>query len=159
VVIRRPIEAVVTTVPLFAILFLPIGLGVHHIYLWAAPPASWSPRVAEQVHAKQAYLNVPHWSARALVFFALWSAAAWLLRRWSLSAEPDSVGRRRALSGAMAPVLALTLTFGAFDWMMSLDPTWTSNAYGFYVAAAGFLAASSLIALLVYAAKRAGVLP
>ena len=31
----------------------------------------------------------------------------------------------------MAPVLALTFTFGVFDWMMSLDPTWTSNAYGF----------------------------
>jgi|RhiMethySRZTD1v2_1073278.scaffolds.fasta_scaffold18410_7 hypothetical protein len=159
IAIRRLIEAVTTTLPLLALLFLPIGAGARHIYLWAAPAPSWSPHVAEQIHSKQAYLNLPFWWARAGCFLGLWTLVAWLLRRWSLAASTESSGSRRALSGAMAPALALTFTFAAFDWMMSLDPTWTSNAFGFYVSAAGFVAASALIAILAWAARRAHAIP
>jgi hypothetical protein len=159
IAIRRLIEAVTVTLPLFALLFLPIAIGARQVYSWAAPAASWTPHVAEQIHKKQAYLNLPFWWTRAGFFLLLWSLVAWLLRRWSLSAGTESSRQRRALSGAMAPVLALTFTFAAFDWLMSLDPTWTSNAFGFYMSAAGFVAASALIAILACAARRAQAIP
>ena len=50
VAIRRLVEAIVVTVPLFAVLFLPIALFARHIYLWAAPASTWTPNVAEQLH-------------------------------------------------------------------------------------------------------------
>jgi hypothetical protein len=163
VAIRRVVEAVVVTMPLFALLFVPIAVFAPHLYVWAAPPSSWSPHVAEAMHRKAAYLDLSFWRARALVFLAGWSALALALRRWSRladrSADPVLTSRRRALSGAMSPVLALTLTFGCFDWMMSLDPTWTSNAYGFYVFGAAFLAASALIAVLAAAARAFALVP
>jgi hypothetical protein len=163
VAIRRLIEAIVVTVPLFAVLFLPIAFFARQIYLWAAPASTWTPFVAEQLRKKHAYLNLPFWYGRAAVFFAVWSTIALLLRRWSLradrDADPELTAKRRALSGAMAPVLALTFTFGAFDWMMSLDPTWTSNVYGFYLFSAGFLGASAVIAIVAYAAWRAALIP
>jgi hypothetical protein len=163
VAIRRLVEAVVVTVPLFAVLFLPIAVFAKHLYVWAAPPRTWSPYLAEQIETKRAYLNLPFWYGRAAVFLCLWSTIAILLRRWSLRADlthdPALTTKRRVLSGAMAPVLALTFTFGAFDWMMSLDPTWTSNAYGFYLFAAGFLGASAVIAVIAYAARRSKLVP
>jgi hypothetical protein len=163
VAMRRVVEAIVVTVPLFAVLFLPIAFFANDLYLWAAPPSTWTPHVAEQMGKKHAYLNLPFWYGRAVVFFVLWSAIAVLLRRWSLRADiapdPELTSNRRLLSGAMAPVLALTFTFGVFDWMMSLDPTWTSNAYGFYVFSAGFLGASALIAVVAGAARRGALIP
>src|SRR5271166_3776270 len=36
-VIRRILGAAMRTVPLLAILFIPIGLGMHHLYIWARP--------------------------------------------------------------------------------------------------------------------------
>ena len=59
IAIRRLIEAVTVTLPLFALLFLPIAIGARHVYSWAAPAASWTPHVADQIHRKQAYLNLP----------------------------------------------------------------------------------------------------
>lgn len=163
VALQRLIEAIVATLPFFALAFLPIALFAQSIYLWAAPASTWTPHVAEQMHAKQAYLNLPFWYGRALAFFALWSTVALLLRRWSVQADqsgdPALTARRRALSAAAAPALALTFTFAVFDWMMSLDPTWTSNAYGFYVFGAAFLSATALLAVLAFAGRRAGCIP
>lgn len=163
VALQRLIEAMVATLPFFAFGFLPIALFAKRIYLWAAPASTWTPHVAEQVHLKRAYLNLPFWYGRAIAFFALWSVIALLLRRWSVQADrsddPALTSRRRALSAAAAPAVALTFTFAVFDWMMSLDPTWTSNAYGFYVFGGAFLSATALLAVLAFAACRAGWIP
>jgi hypothetical protein len=154
---------VLVTLPLFALSFVPIAAFAPRIYVWAAPPSTWAPHLADQIHTKRAYLNLPFWLGRAVVFFALWSTVALLIRRWSLRADvggdPAFTAKRRALSGAMAPPLALTFTFAVFDWMMSLDPTWTSNAYGFYVFGGAFLAATAVIAVLAYLARRAAIVP
>jgi hypothetical protein len=163
VVIRRLVEAVAVTMPLFALLFLPIALFAKHLYVWAAPASSWSPALADQIASKRAYLDLPFWYGRAAFFFALWSGIALLLRHWSLcaddSGDPELTGRRRMLSGALAPALAISVTFAAFDWLMSLDPTWTSNAYGFYLLSASLLAAAASIAILAHCARRGRLIP
>jgi hypothetical protein len=161
--VRRITEAVTLTIPLFALLFVPLALEAPTLYVWAASASTWPPALAAAIATKVAYLNLPFWYARAAGFFAVWSAVVWLLRRWSVQADahasPELTGNRRALSGALAPALALTLTFASFDWLMSLDPTWVSNAYGFYVFAAAFLGGTSLITLLAVRARAAGTLP
>jgi hypothetical protein len=50
--------------------------------------------------------------------------------------------------------LGLTLTFAAFDWLMSLTPAWFSTIYGLYYFAGGFLGALGLIALLSHPSLR-----
>lgn len=161
--IRRLVEAITVTIPLFALGFIPIALGARTLYLWAQDPSHWDAHTAEQVHLKAAYLNLPFWRGRAIVVLTLWSVVAMLLRRWSLrfdqTRDPAFTSKRRALSGAAAPLMALTFTFACFDWTMSLDPTWTSNAYGFYMFGAGFLGAASVIAIIAHQARRIGAVP
>ena len=56
------------------------------------------------------------------------------------------------LSGPALLLLALTVTFAAFDWLMSLDPRWYSTIFGVYYfsgAIVGFLAAVILLAMLL----------
>src|SRR3954469_17954653 len=42
---RLYLEAITGALPVLAILFVPIALSVHRLYLWADPPPSLSPEV------------------------------------------------------------------------------------------------------------------
>jgi hypothetical protein len=130
-VIRRNLEAGTRTLPLMLLLFLPILLGVHSLYEWSHPEVVASQPVLQ---AKQAYLNVPFFIARAAVYFVAWMAFAFFLNRWS--AEQDATGnpllmrRFQLFSAAGILVYSLTVTFASIDWGMSLEPHWFSTIYG-----------------------------
>src|SRR5919197_6259610 len=74
VVLRRPIGAASRVLPVMTLLFLPILLGVHHLYIW-----SHADLVArdEALQHKHLYLNTPFWIIRALVYFAVWNALSY----------------------------------------------------------------------------------
>jgi hypothetical protein len=131
-VIRRLLESAARTMPLLALLFLPIALGVHELYEWARPEA-----VAHDVmlQHKSLYLNVPFFLARAVVYFLAWSTVAFFLARWSLVQDGTRDERPaiwlEQLSRGGLLLLGLTATFASVDWMMSLEPHWFSTIYGF----------------------------
>ncbi len=159
--VRRVTEGVAAALPALAVLALPVLFGARRIYPWLAAPAD----LAAEVAAKRAYLNWPFFAARTASYFAIWVFAAERLTRWSSERDTRIVDggetahrRERAFSSGMLPIVGLALTFAAFDWLMSLEPTWFSTAYGLYVYAGGQLAAFALITLGVYAAQRAGQL-
>ena len=127
---RRLHEAAARTLPAMALLFVPVLLGASSLYAWARPEA-----VADEVmQRKAAYLNVPFFAARALLYFVVWALLGGLLSSWSRAQDGgrDAVraGRLRSLSGPGLVLLALTTTFAAVDWGMSLDPHWFSTIYG-----------------------------
>jgi hypothetical protein len=152
VVVRRLAETIASTLPLFALLFVPIVFGMAHIYPWVPPLTELSPEVRDAVLKKQVYLNVPFFVARAAFYLATWWLFAALLRRWSLrqDADPDGAGLGRpvVVSGVGLLAVGFTLTFAAFDWLMSLAPEWISTVFGVYVFAGGLLAALALMAVL-----------
>jgi len=75
-VIRRVLEAATRTLPFMAILFLPIILGAHSLYHeWADHEEAAAHPV---VQLKTGYLNVPFFAVRAVVYFAVWIALAYL---------------------------------------------------------------------------------
>ncbi|HKT60304.1 MAG TPA: hypothetical protein VJQ46_09645, partial [Gemmatimonadales bacterium] len=129
------------TIPLFALLFLVLLSGLGVLYPWVngrgLPNGAW--------------LNPPWFLGRAALYFAVWIGVALTLRRWALAAGVDTAAppsaRERALAGAALPALGLTLTFAAFDWIMSLDPAWSSTVFGVYWFAGGFLAALAVVTL------------
>ena len=51
--------------------------------------------------------------------------------------------------------MALVFTFAAFDWLMSLDPTWFSTIFGVYFFAGSFLSALSIAGHRHHWARRA----
>lgn len=129
----RPITSAITSaLPVLAVLFVPVALAAPVLYAWVDPV---EPRLAH----KAAYLNLPFWTIRAAGFLLLWATLGELLRR--LPAD-----RARAVSAVALPAVGLTLTFGAFDWVMSLTPLWSSTMFGLIYFAGGFVAALALIA-------------
>jgi len=130
-VIRRVLEAGTRTLPLMALLFLPILFGIHSLYEWSDPQVVARDRILQ---AKDAYLNVPFFIVRAVVYFFAWLVFAYLLNRWSAeqdrTGDPALVRRFQLLSAPGLIVYCLAITFAAVDWGMSLEPHWFSTIYG-----------------------------
>lgn len=145
-VIRRLLESSIGTIPLLAVLFVPIALGAHHLYEWSHADVVAKDAVLQ---AKSAYLNVPFFVARAVFYFVVWIAVAALFRRWSLEqdrdADPKVTLRMELLSRGGLVLYGLTVTFAAVDWMMSLEPHWFSTVYGLLVMGGQGLAAFAFV--------------
>lgn len=157
VVVRRPAEAIAGTIPAFALLFLPILFGLRRIYPWVAP----GPELAAQIAPKHAYLNVPFFVSRAALYLAVWWWLVARLRRWSIRQDDSTHAtepRPLLLSGLGLMAFGFTVTFAAFDWLMSLDPGWSSTAFGLYYFAGGLVGALGLMAIVIHALERNGAL-
>jgi hypothetical protein len=129
IVVRRIGESAVGTLPVLALLFVPIAVGLPQLYVWARPDAVTAD--AKLAH-KHVYLNVPFFLGRAALYFAAWIAISSLLVRWSRQrdAAPDPHPRRFRLVSAPGLVLyGLTITFASIDWGMSIEPHWFSTVY------------------------------
>jgi hypothetical protein len=154
VVIRRVLEAASRTLPFMAILFLPIAFGIHELFLWANPAEVAKDAILQH---KAPYLNVTFFLVRAAIYFAVWSAIAFLLSKWSLDQERGERGQSlwmQRLSGGGLPVYAITILFMSVDWIMSLDPHWFSTIYGIlFMGGQGLSALAFTIAVIVLLAR------
>jgi hypothetical protein len=151
VVIRRILEAATRTLPLLALLFVPIAFGMRYIYEWADPSVVAGSALLQH---KAVYLNKWFFLARAAFYFAVWIAMGALLSRWSL--EQDVAGDKRIterMQAVSAPGLllyGLTVTFASVDWVMSLAPEWFSTIFGIlFMGGQGLSALAFAIAVLV----------
>lgn len=151
VVLRRFVETVPQTLPLFVVLFVPIALGMGRLFVWVDPHALEG-ALAHAVEGKVPYLNPRAFLVRAVVYFVVWIVVAHLLRAWSVRQDEDGgvalTLRQRRLGAGSLPFLALTFTFAAFDWMMSLDPRFFSTIFGVYWFSGSFV---SIFAVIVIA--------
>jgi hypothetical protein len=157
-VVRRVIECVVLPLPALAVLFIAIPFGIPWLYPWYTPPPGTDPHTLEVLHHRAAYMNVPFFVIRAVVFFAIFLVAGMLLRRWSVRrdrlehapvGDPKVLlGRERAFASAMLPPVGLAFTFASMDWVMSLQPAWYSSIFAIYLFGGGFLAAIGLVTAL-----------
>jgi hypothetical protein len=155
VVLRRRAEDVTSALPLLAVLFLPVLAGLRTLYPWARPESAWDEGMRQAVLPKVAYLNTPFFVVRAVFYLAAWSLIAESLRRLSRrggtsGAGGDVAGKQRTVAAVSLPILAFTLTFAAFDWLMSLEPTWSSNVFGIYLFGGGFGAAIGLLCFISF---------
>lgn len=145
-VIRRVLEAATRTLPLMAVLFIPIIAGAHYLYPWTHEEELAKHPV---VQFKTPYLNLPFFTVRAVIYFAVWLTLAFLLNKWSLAQDRTADNRytknMRTLSGAGMVALIFTVTFASIDWYMSIEPEWFSTIYGFIFVAAWTLSALAFV--------------
>ena len=146
-VIRRALEAATRTLPLMAVLFIPVLVGAHSIYHeWTDPQELEKHPI---VQFKTPYLNLPFFTVRAIMYFAIWIALAFFLNKWSLAQDRTADNRyakhMRELSGGGMVALIFTVTFASIDWYMSLEPDWYSTIYGFIFVAAWTLSALAFV--------------
>ncbi|HYU34468.1 MAG TPA: hypothetical protein VEW48_20135 [Thermoanaerobaculia bacterium] len=159
VVLRRIAEHVMGTLPFLALPFLPLLLfGMGDLFDWSHADAAQN---ALLLH-KRPYLNVTFFVIRNVVYFAIWSAmAVWFSRLSRLQDETGDHELTRRMRRASSPGLilfALTVTFFAFDWLMSLEPEWYSTIFGVYFFAGSAMAFFAFLSLAMIAARRAGLL-
>jgi hypothetical protein len=154
VAVRRIAEAVVGTMPVFALLFLPVVFGMQDLFPWARPEAATEPLMKW----KAPYLNTQFFLVRAVVYFVLWTVIALAYARASRSQDGGgglkAALRMRQFSPPAILLLALTQTFAAIDWAMSLSPKWYSTVWGVYFFAGGFVGFFALLALLAIPLER-----
>ena len=139
------------------LLFLPIALGMRHLYVWTNADLVAHDEILQHKHL---YLNTPFFLVRAAIYFAVWNALAYFLNAWSLrqdqTAEPKLARRMQMLSGGGLVAYGLTITFASFDWLMSLEPHWFSTIYGVLILGGqGLSALAFLIVVLVWLSRRA----
>jgi hypothetical protein len=88
------------------------------------------------VHIKEGYLNPTFLYIRLAVYFALWTIFSLYFLRTSRkqdgSKDPALTTQMGKVAAGAAAVFAMTQTFFAFDWIMSLDPHWFSTMFGVY---------------------------
>ena len=116
---RRIFEAAAGTLPLVALLFIPILFAMPELFKWAQPDLVATDAILK---AKVPYLNVQFFIIRAVIYFVFWMFLVWTLNRWSaaqdraeLATDPAGVVRFRTLSAPGLLFLVLTITFAATD--------------------------------------------
>ena len=150
-VLRRSIETITLVLPLMAILFIPVAVGMKQLYIWVDPPADMGREALRLLANKHAYLNVTAFIVRTIVYFVLVIFLSQRLYGWSTrqdrTGEVQLTQRQRSLGAGGLPFIALAFSFAAFDWMMSLNPLWYSTIFGVYYFAGSFVSVLSLLAV------------
>jgi hypothetical protein len=159
IVLRRIGETIFTTIPVMAVLFVPLLFGLHDLYEWSHHEAVEQDAL---LRWKAPYLNVPFFLIRAALYFGIWSFIAVLYYRGSrgqdVTGDPGVSARLRRFAGPAIIVLALTQTFASVDWIMSLTPHWYSTMFGVYFFAGSFVGFIALLSVVASAMRRAGLL-
>ncbi|TMA40130.1 MAG: hypothetical protein E6J82_15660 [Deltaproteobacteria bacterium] len=137
VTVRRFSETFGAVIPLFIVLFLPLLFGAKHVWFWVAPHEPVSKEMHELLHHKRPYLN--------LGFFIQ-----------DETADPALTVRARWWSPPGLLLFAITFTFAAFDWLMSLQPTWYSTIFGLYIYIGAFVASVALLCLVITGVRSSG---
>jgi predicted small integral membrane protein len=147
---RRFLEAGYMTLPLMAVLVVPLFFGLHELYPWARPEAVAADKILQQ---RSGYENPAAFIIRTAIFFAIWIFIAARLRVWSL--QQDSTNdltptiKARTLSGPALGIVPLTASFAFVDWGMTVEPDWSSTIFPVIILAGQMLIAIAFIIVLL----------
>jgi hypothetical protein len=136
-VLRPPLEAATATLPLLALLAVPLAFGLPDLFAWARPDAVAH---SDALQAQAWWLTPPRFIARNALFLLIWSGFALALVRRRAATGEAAAARARRVSVAGLLVYLVTVTLAAFDWIASLVPGWASTALGVRLGTAQFLA-------------------
>jgi hypothetical protein len=153
--IRRFLEAGFLTLPVMALLFIPVILGGRWLYPWLQPHTVAASHVLQH---QRPYLNLTAFLFRAGFLFGVWTLLALYLRRWSVEqdrvSEPEPTVRLRALSGPGLVIYPLTVTFACVDWVMSIEPEWYSTIFPLILLVGQILSAFAFVIVVAVWTRR-----
>lgn len=133
VVARRFFEAGARTLPVVALMFLPLAVGVKSLYEFTHLPAD-----DYTVIQRGWYMDWRWWIVRTAVYFLVFIIISSLLNKWSANQDKAEgyeaangwLARASRFCGPTLVVYALVVTFAVVDWVMILDPHWFSTIWG-----------------------------
>jgi hypothetical protein len=155
VTIRRLLEAQMRTLPLIAVLIIPILFGLRFLYPWANHELVMQTPVLQH---KAPYLNTPFFIGRVVLYFAVF--LFWGYRVYRMADRQDETGdptlkeRMRAFSAPGVLVFTLTATFAYIDWILSADIQFFSTVYGAMILIGDVLQAIAMSIVVLVLASR-----
>lgn len=169
VIITRVMEGIATFLPYGAVLMLVViigaALGANHMYHWMDPSLTDfdSPHFDKFMKTKEAWLNIPAWTIRSVIYLVGWSVFVVILKRMSkkLDEQPGKKSYWRLYKWSILTIVffALTSMASGWDWVMSMDPHWYSTLFGWYVMVSYLVTAVAIMIMISVHLKRQGVLP
>jgi len=118
--LHAPLTGAALTMPLVAMLFVPVIFGMGEIYPWVSAP--------DKLPAfKAAYFAPWFFVLRAIFYFSIWT----LLAVWVARAYGDEAAMVRCASAGLI-VWALTSSWSGIDWLESVEPHFHSSIYGLF---------------------------
>jgi len=169
VVLLRIFEGIMSAMPIgigvLLIVFLVGSFGGHDIYPWMDshimdPSSSHFDPI---IYGKKAYLNLPFFWIRVIVYFSTF----YLFYRWfkKKSRQEDNDGgteshfkmyRRGALFLVFFAVFSSTMSW---DFLMSIDTHWFSTLFGWYVFSGIWLSGMVMVMMITLYLRSKGYLP
>lgn len=147
---RRIAEFLSGLLPVLLILVIPLILLNHDLFHWAHHEAVEGDKILK---GKAPYLNIEFFIIRTFVFIGLWVLFYFVMtknsRKQDSTRDQKLTTKNIKLSAVFVPVFAITITFTAIDFMMSLEPHWFSTIFGVYYFAGTVIAALSAITLII----------
>jgi hypothetical protein len=114
----------------------------------------------EILEGKKAWLNIPSFFMRMILYFIGWITLTWLMRKNTralmTSSDIKFHNRRKLFASLFLVFFAITVSTSSWDWIMSLDPHWFSTLFGWYVFIGMFVSSLAFIILLIWLLKRLG---
>jgi len=147
------------TLPVGAVLFLPLVFGLKYVYPWTHPEIV---QASGALRAKSSFLTENFFVLRTYAYFVLWSI--WIFSIYHQSTKQDrhrSIRQMHVIARWSAPGLMLVVlvgTLASYDWLMSIQPSWYSTIFGLYYLSGGALTFMSITTLVCLAFRRAGIL-
>lgn len=153
VVIKRVPEHLMSLLPIYALLFIPILFGLDHIFEWLDPS-----HIAHDplIQAKLPYLNLEFFVVRNIIYFVVFSVVSSYY--WKNSIRQDNSNKEESSeitknlqrkSPLAILLMSLVTSFASFDWLMSLYPHWFSTIFGIYYFA-GCMVFVLAVTILIY---------
>ncbi len=161
-------QAFAKTLPFASIILIivvALGLFSHNLYHhWAEEGLSdpTSEKYDALIAGKSAYLNIPFFLTRLVLFLGSYSVFAVLITK--LSTNEDLVGglegykKSIKYSAIFLVIFGFTTPIWAFDTIMSLEAHWFSTMFGWYNFAAMWVSGMATIAIVVILLRKAGYL-
>ncbi len=136
-------RAMPALLPVAGGLMLLLWFGASTLYPWARPDAASQ----HALHGRLGWLNQPFFFARVAVIFSAW---IWTGHR---------LARQGKGSAAFILVFAVTFTLANFDWLMSLEPVWSSTIFAIYGFSGMFLQGIAIVTISAIVLRQVGLIP
>ena len=159
-------QAMASILPIASIVLLVIiglGLYTHNLYHHWADPTLHDPTHANYdalVAGKGAFLNIPGFLARQVIFMGAYSIFAYILAKLSynedLNGGLNSYKKSFKLSAIFLVIFGFTTPIWSFDTIMSLEAHWFSTMFGWYNFAAMWVSGLCAITVILVLLQKAG---
>ena len=171
-VLFRVMQGITAYLPVGSVIFFIflVLTGLHllpgnHIFLWLNEGivTKGSENYDKIIAGKAGYLNFPFWIIRAAIFLAGWNLYRYMSRKNCLAQDESNDNsfykKNFNISAMFLVFFIVTESIMSWDWIMSIDPHWSSTLFGWYVFASFFVSGITTICMVTLFLKAQGYLP